>query len=259
MTRVGRLGRSVAWEITLPIVLIALWWLISEQDSSLYVPSLKTIVEAMKEHEFISEVGSALWASAKNFTVGMAIAIVLGLVVGLILGSRRTLQRATFPFIELWRAAPPVVLLPIAMLFFGIGSEMKIVIIAVGAIWPILLNTTDAVQGIEPTIFETARCYRLRPLDKLFRVILPAIGPQVLAGIRVALSIGVALVVISELVGSTSGIGYYIIQSQRTFAYPQMWGATIVLGLVGYFVNLGFRGVERTLLRGHGPSVLGEP
>jgi sulfonate transport system permease protein len=259
MRRAANLGRSLAWELTLPIVLIALWWLISSADSSLYVPSLQTIVEAMKEGEFISEVSSALVASGKNFVVGMAIAIFLGIAVGLILGSRRTLQRATFPLIELWRAAPPVVLLPLAMLFFGIGNEMKIVIIAIGAIWPILLNTTDAVQGIEPTIFETANCYRLRPQDKLFRVVLPAISPQVLAGVRVAISIGIALIVISELVGSTSGIGYYIIQAQRTFAYPQMWGATIVLGLVGYFVNLGFRGVERVLLRGHGPAVLGEP
>ncbi|MFT3866410.1 MAG: ABC transporter permease [Solirubrobacterales bacterium] len=259
MRRAGTLGRSLAWELTLPVILIAAWWLISEHDNSLYVPSLKSIVETMKTHEFISEVSSALVSSGKNFVAGMAIAILVGLVLGLILGSRRTFQRATFPFIELWRAAPPVVLLPLAMLFFGIGNEMKIVIIAIGALWPILLNTTDAVQGIEPTIFETARCYRLRPQDKLFRVILPAISPQVLAGIRVALSIGIALIVISELVGSTSGIGYYIIQAQRTFAYPQMWGATIVLGLVGYFVNLGFRGVERALLRGHGPAVLGEP
>jgi ABC-type nitrate/sulfonate/bicarbonate transport system permease component len=245
--------------VTLPIALIAAWWLISEQASSLYVPSLKTIVEAMTTHEFISEMGSSLVASGKNFVIGMAIAIAIGIGVGLVLGSARMLQQATFPLIEFWRAAPPVVLLPLAMLFFGIGNEMKIVIIAIGALWPILLNTIDAVRSIEPTIFETARCYRLNRRDRLLRVILPAISPQVLAGIRVALSIGIALIVISELVGSTSGIGYYVIQAQRTFAFPQMWGATIVLGLVGYFVNLGFRGVERALLRGHGPAVLGEP
>jgi sulfonate transport system permease protein len=253
-----RLIKILALELTLPVILVVAWWVISAHDHSLYVPSLKSIVDEMGTSSFLSAVGPALLVSGKNLLIGLAIATVLGIVGGLILGTWNLLYEALFPVLEFCRAAPAVALLPMAILFFGIGAEMKIVIIVFGTVWPIFLNATDAVRSIDPLINQTTNCYRIRPGDRIFRVMLPAITPQVIAGFRVSLSIGIAVVVISELVGSSSGIGYFILDQQRTFEFPAMWGGTIVLGLVGYVLNLSFRGVERTLLRRHGPAALGE-
>ncbi len=241
----------------MPITLVVAWWLISAHDHSLYVPSLKTIVDEMGTSSFLSNVGPALLVSGKNFLIGLAIATFVGIVGGLIVGTWNLLYQALFPVLEFCRAVPAVAILPMAILFFGIGAEMKIVVIAFGTVWPIFLNATDAVRSIEPVINQTTSCYRIRARDRIVYVMLPAITPQVIAGVRVSLSIGIAIVVISELVGSSSGIGYFILDQQRTFAFPAMWGGTIVLGLVGYAVNLSFRGVERSLLRRHGPTALG--
>lgn len=251
-------SRTLLTELTLPLVLIAAWWVISAQHHSLYVPSLHTIVTAMGTSAFRHQILSALGASGVNFVIGMAIAVVLGIGVGLVLGSLRLLQAALSGLLEFWRAVPAVALLPMAILFFGIGNEMKVIVIAFAAIWPILLNTIDAVRGIEPVIRDTAGSYRLRRRDRIARVTLPAISPQVVAGCRTSLSIGIAVIVISEMAGSTRGLGYFILDAQRTYSIPQMWAGTIVLGLVGYLVNLAFRGVERSLLRRHGPAIMGQ-
>lgn len=253
-----RIARTVISEAALPVILVAAWWVISSHDSSLYVPSLHSIVDSMGSSAFRSQIGPALLSSGKNFLIGIVIAIVIGIGLGLLLGSVRFLQKAVFPLLEFWRAVPAVAVLPIFILFFGIGSEMKIFVIAFGSVWPVLLNTTDAVRGIEPIISETSRSYRIRRRDRVALVLLPAVSPQVIAGIRTSLSIGIAVVVISEMVGSSSGLGYFVLDQQRTYSFPAMWGGTIVLGLAGYLVNLSFRGVEKSLLRRHGPAAVGE-
>ena len=250
--------RTAITELTLPAVLIAAWWVISEWRSSLYVPSLSTIVATLTSSSFLHAMPGALASSGRNFALGMAIALVAGVAVGLVLGSVPLLYAACYPLLELWRAVPAVAVLPLAMLFFGLGDSMKVVVIAFAAVWPILLNTIDGVGGIEPTVRATVASYHLRRRDTLLRVVLPAISPQVVAGVRTSLSIGIAVIVISEMAGSTDGIGYFILESQRTYSFPEMWAGAIVLGLVGYLVNLGFRAVEKAILSSHGPSVAGQ-
>jgi sulfonate transport system permease protein len=256
--KVRRFSGALFAELALPVVLVLAWWVISGRDHSLYVPSLQSIVKEMGTSQFRHSIASALLVSGKNFAIGIAIALVVGVVGGLIVGSWKLLYEALFPLLEFCRAVPAVAVLPMAILFFGIGSEMKIIVIAFGCVWPIFLNATDAVRGIEPVLRDTADCYRIGTRDRMTHVLLPAIGPQVIAGCRTALGIGIAVVVISEMVGSSNGIGYFILDAQRTYSFTDMWGGTIVLGLVGYIVNLSFRGVEKSLLRRHGPTLIGE-
>lgn len=252
-----RVLRVLLIEATLPVLLIAAWWLISASHHSLYVPSLHAIVDEIGTSSFLHQITSAFGSSAENFVIGIVIATVLGVAAGLVLGSVRLLQEAFFPLLEFWRAVPAVAILPMVILFFGIGTEMKVTVIVLGTIWPILLNTIDATRGVEPMIHETSRSYRLRLRDRIFRVILPAVTPAVLSGIRISLSMGVALIVISEMVGSSSGIGYFILNAQRTYAFTAMWGGTVILGIVGYLVNLSFRKIERSLLGRHGAAIGG--
>jgi ABC-type nitrate/sulfonate/bicarbonate transport system permease component len=118
-------------------------------------------------------------------------------------------------------------------------------------LWPVLLNTIDGVTGIDPTLRETARVYGVGGRDRLRRIVLPAASPQIFAGMRTSLSLALILMVISEMVASTNGIGFFVLQSQRSFAIPEMWSGILLLGLLGYALNLIFVVVERRVLAWH--------
>jgi ABC-type nitrate/sulfonate/bicarbonate transport system permease component len=118
-------------------------------------------------------------------------------------------------------------------------------------LWPVLLNTIDGVTGIDPTLRDTARVYGVKGPGLLRRIVLPAASPQIFAGMRTSLSLALILMVISEMVASTNGIGFFVLQSQRSFAIPEMWSGILLLGLLGYLLNVVFVLVERRVLAWH--------
>ena len=195
--------------------------------------------------------GSDVWPSLRRMAIGYAVAVVLGVAIGTALGTSRTLRRAVSPIVEFLRSIPPPALLPFAIVVIGVGDDMKIFIIAFVCIWPVLLNTIDGINGIEPTLRDIARVYGVSGRDRLLRMTLPAASPQIFAGMRLSLSLAVILMVISEMVASTNGIGFFVLQSQRSFAIPEMWSGILLLGILGYLLNLIFVIVERRVLAWH--------
>lgn len=175
----------------------------------------------------------------------------MAVVLGLVLGMVRPLGDAVSPVVEFLRSVPGVALLPLGLLILGLGDAMKISLIAYGALWPILLATVDGVRGVDATVRDVARSYRLPAHLRITRIVLPAASPQIIAGMRTSLSIAVTVIVFSEMIGSTEGIGYAILEAQRSFAIPEMWAGMVLLGLLGYLLNLAFRLVERQVLRRH--------
>jgi ABC-type nitrate/sulfonate/bicarbonate transport system permease component len=171
--------------------------------------------------------------------------------IGTALGTSRTLRRAVSPIVEFLRSIPPPALLPFAIVVIGVGDDMKIFIIAFVCIWPVLLNTIDGINGSDPTLRDIARVYGVSGRDRLLRMTLPAASPQIFAGMRLSLSLAVILMVISEMVASTNGIGFFVLQSQRSFAIPEMWSGILLLGILGYLLNLIFVIVERRVLAWH--------
>jgi ABC-type nitrate/sulfonate/bicarbonate transport system permease component len=128
---------------------------------------------------------------------------------------------------------------------------MKIVVIAFGAMWPIVLNAADGARLVPFERLETARVFGLSKFETLTRVILPSASPMIAAGMRTGLSISLILIVVSEMIGSTDGLGYYILQAQRTFAIPEMYGGIVLLAILGYTLNMGFLQVEQRVLSWH--------
>jgi ABC-type nitrate/sulfonate/bicarbonate transport system permease component len=128
---------------------------------------------------------------------------------------------------------------------------MKIFVIFFSCAWPILLNTIDGVRNLDWVLLSTARTFRLSRAGTIYRVILPAAAPQIMTGLRVSLPIMLILVVISEMVGSTDGIGYFILDAQRRFRVAQMYAGMFALALLGYALNQLFNLLHRRLLRWH--------
>jgi ABC-type nitrate/sulfonate/bicarbonate transport system permease component len=175
-------------------------------------------------------------------------AVAVGISVGTLVGLSSRLRDYVEPGIAFLRALPPPALLPLFIVLLGIGDAMKVAMIAFGVVWPILLNTADGVAGVEPMHRETARAYRLSARDSLWRVILPAAAPSIFSGLRVSLSIAVILMVISEMVATVNGIGFELVQAQRAFRSLDVWATIVLLGIIGYALNVALGVVEGRVL-----------
>lgn len=236
-----------AW---LPVLLIAAWWFTSEANPTLYFPPLSVILdEIVTNWIFGLRLANDLVPSLINFAAGFTIAVVGGTVLGVVLGRNAMLRAFFAPIINFLRSLPSPALIPVVLALAGIGSGMSIGLIAVGAIWPTLLNTIDGVRSVDTQVREVTRSYRLTPWQNIMRVVVPSAGPQIFAGYRISLQISIILIVVSEMVGATRGLGYFVLEAQQLFKVPQTWAGTIMLGLLGYALVTVFLVIERRALR----------
>jgi sulfonate transport system permease protein len=246
---VVRAGARFLAAATLPVTLLVVWWFASANSTSVYFPALERITESFVDLWMFSNWETDVLPSLRRMAIGLAIAATAGIALGTLIGMVPLVRRATGPYVEFMRAIPPAALIPAAILAIGTGDSMKIAIVAFGAVWPILLNTIDGVRSVHPTLLATIRSYNVGRVRAVFKVVLPAAGPQISAGLRTALSLGIILIVVSEMVASTNGLGYFILNSQRTFTIAPMWSGIILLGLLGVTLNAVYVLVERLVLR----------
>lgn len=240
--------RRLAATVTLPALLVAAWWWASDASANVYLPPLRRILAAFVEVWTVDRIAADVLPSLIRLAVGYLLAAAVAIGAGVLIGQFRLVRGITEPGLEFFRAVPPPVLVPILMLFAGIGDQMKIIVIATGALWPILLNAVEGVRAVDPVLIDTARSFRISAAGRLRHVILPAAGPQIFTGLRQALSIAIILMVISEMFAASEGLGFAIVQFQRSFAIPEMWAGTIMLGLIGFGLATLFRFVEHRVL-----------
>jgi ABC-type nitrate/sulfonate/bicarbonate transport system permease component len=188
-------------------VLIAVWWAASSGSTNPYWPPLRTILKTFPDVWTADRLRSHVLPSMLRLLAGYAMAAVVGVALGTVIGSYRRVRALCEMVLEFLRAVPPPVLVPVIMLFAGIGDSMKVVVIASGRVWPILLNTVEGVRAVDSVMPETARSYGITGVARLRTLVLPSAGPQIFAGLRQALSIGIILTVISEMFAASDGIG----------------------------------------------------
>jgi ABC-type nitrate/sulfonate/bicarbonate transport system permease component len=240
----------------LPVALVAIWWYAGEQITRALVPDdklflfspLAEILPAFRETWIGPALGREVWPSLRRLGAGYLGALLLGVGLGVPIGSSRPLRALVEPVLEFLRAIPPPVLIPVIALFTGIGDSRKVLIIIAGCVWPILLNTVEGVRAVDEVLTDTCRSYRIRGWQRLRHLVLRSASPQIMTGARQALAIGIILMVISELRGAENGIGYTVEQFQTSFRYPQMWSGVILLGLLGVALSLLFRLADRQVL-----------
>lgn len=249
MNPVLRWARSVFFALALPIVLVAVWWFTSADSTNFFYPPLKNILSSFHDTWLTGRLRTDVLPSVIRLTIGYFASVAIGIGLGVLLGSSRSLRRFTEPVLEFFRAIPPPALIPVLFLFFGIGNGAKIIVIIAGSIWPVLLNTVEGVRAVDEVLADTSRSYGVTGLARLRYMVLPSASPQIIAGMRQALSIAIILMVISELFGSTNGLGFSIVQFQRSFAIAPMWTGIILLGLIGVVLSLLFEFFERRALR----------
>ena len=240
--------RSVLLALGLPVVLVALWWFASAGSTDFYFPPLARIVEVFPDTWFGPRLVDDVLPSLARLGIGYAAALVIGIGLGMLIGANRWVRALVEPLLEFLRAVPPPVLVPILMLIAGIGDVMKVLVIVSGCVWPILLNTVEGVRAVDEVLTDTCRSYRIRGGRRMWHLVARSASPQIVAGARQALSIGIILMVISEMFAASSGIGFTVIQFKDGFRIPQMWSGVILLGLLGVLLAVLFRLVERRVL-----------
>jgi ABC-type nitrate/sulfonate/bicarbonate transport system permease component len=243
---------KISAEIMVPILLLIAWQLYTIARDDPKFPRPTTIVAEFQNLFLFSQFDRHVVPSLERIGVGFAIAVVLGVAIGIPLGLSRIGRSAAMPHIEYWRAIPPPALLPISIiLLHSIGNTQKISLIAFFCIFPVLLNTIDGVRGIEPTLIDTARSFRVPTHERIRRIVFPAALPQIFAGMRTSLALAVIVMVLSEYFSSTNGVGYVLLISKNTFEFKPMWAAILLIGLLGYLLNALFLLVERHVLAWH--------
>ena len=172
----------------------------------------------------------------------------LAIGTGLLMGRFRFVHGLLEPLVELLRPLPKPALLPPLILFLGLGSPMKLAVVGLGVFFPVLINTVQGVRGTEPVLLDAARTFGHGPRRQLLRVVLPSALPMILAGMRISLGLGLVLVVIAEMLAGTGGVGYLIIDMQRSFRVADMYAWIVILAVLGYGLNELFVRVERKVI-----------
>jgi ABC-type nitrate/sulfonate/bicarbonate transport system permease component len=186
---------------------------------------------------------------------GFGLAVLVSVPLGLLMGTIPLVYRLLEPITEFIRPIPSSAYIPVAILFLGIGNEMKVFVVFLACCFPILLNTYGGVRAIDPVLIDTGRTFGLSKLATLWKIILPAAMPSILTGMRISLGIALIVVVVAEMITGNSGIGYFILDMQRIFRVPEMSAGIFTLGLLGFLINFVFLRIESHFLRWRGTSV----
>ncbi len=233
------------------LAVLGIWQLWAGAEDSFLVPTASEVAErawhVWPTSGFLSEVGQSM----KRYAVGFAIAAVIGIALGLLVGSSHAARRTLDPLLECLRAVPAIAIVPAALIILGYGDASRIAVIAFGLCFPILVNTADGVRGIPLEVRDTASMLHVGRVERMARIYLPSALPSIMAGLRIAVSLGLVLVIVSEFVGEQNGIGYYLLRQQSEFDYPELYAGILFLGVLGYGLNRLFLVVERRVLAWH--------
>ncbi|CAM4200189.1 ABC transporter permease [Kibdelosporangium persicum] len=250
-------GSKRRWQLAVSCVAVAAillaWQAIASAVADPYFPPPSQIAGRAGDLWFSSAMLTGdILPSLGMLLGGWLIASVLGIVLGVALGRAGTAMDYVGALLAFARSVPPPLLVPVFMVMFSLGPQTELVTIVTGAIWPVLLNAVDGARSVDATKTETARAFRLSKAAWILGVVLPAAAPKIFAGLRLSLSIALILMVLSELVGTSNGIGYQLNNSQGYSDLAGMWAWIVLIGALGYVLNRLLLVVQRRSLAWHG-------
>ena len=245
------LRSSTLGAVAFALGLLLLWQVASDQKiiSPVFFPSpARTLTELWRQ---ISEglIWQPLGATTLRMFYGWVLASLLGVVIGAMIGSSRTAREFLNPLLEFMRPLPASAIIPPAILFLGLSSEMSTAVIAFGAIWPVLLASVHGFANVEPQLIDVAAALRLSKRELLVKVAIPSAMPDIIAGAKVSLAIALILAVVTEMQASQPGLGQNILLAQRSYRSPELYAGVVTLGVLGFVINQGLIVLERRLLR----------
>ena len=243
--------RSRLLGVLLIVLLLGVWEFVAD-TKIVHSPSLPPVSAILAQWLHLILNGTLfaqLGPSLGRIAAGYISAVVVGVAIGLAMGYYRTAYNLLEPLTELLRPIPSPAYIPLAIIFLGLGDEMKVFVVFFACIFPILLNTYAGVSAIDPVQLNTGRTFRLSRAQIVRKIVLPAALPSILTGMRISVGLALIVVVIAEMVASNTGIGAFILNAQRFFNVTDMYAGIFTLALLGYALNAAFLYAEARLLR----------
>ncbi|SNS77161.1 ABC transporter permease [Rhodococcoides kyotonense] len=225
---------------------LVLWWAIVDFGyvSDLYLSKPLDVFTAFVDGLVDGTLATEIWPSVQRALIGFVLALVSGIALGILVGSVKIFQKLTEPVLLFFRNLSLLALLPVFVVFLGIGEESKVAIVWWACFWPIFITAVGAVSSVERILLNAARTLGAGRLYIFTRVVLPAAIPGIFPGIRLAASNAFTALVAAELVGGAQGIGIYINNAALRYQTPQMYAGILALGLIGILVNAVMTGIE---------------
>lgn len=223
------------------LVALGLWWIFAHAAGA-HNPLLAAMVSERIPGAFASLVGSGvllpdIGVSLLRLLLGLLIAVVVGVPLGVAIGSWQGFADVSHPVVQFLRMVSPLSWAPVAVALFGVGHAPVVFLVAVGAVWPVVINTAAGVRGVSRGHLEVARVHGASGAEVLRHVVLPSIRGQVMTGIRTALGIAWVIIVPAEMLGVSSGLGYEVLNARDRLAYDQMLAVILVIGVLGILLD----------------------
>ncbi|MFB6508629.1 ABC transporter permease [Streptomyces virginiae] len=245
----GRWLRATALRSAALVALLVLWETAPRLGlvDATFLPPVSEVATAWWDLLGNGQLGQHTRASLARSFGGFAIAVVVAVPLGLLIGWYRPVAAFLGPLLEVFRNTAALALLPVFVLLLGIGETSKVSIVVYACLWPVLLNTISAVGNADPTLVRLARSMDLSTPRLFQKVILPSSVPAIFTGIRLAGAVSILVLVAAEMIGAKAGLGYLINASQYNFAIPQMYAGIITISAVGVAFNQLLVTIERRL------------
>ena len=232
-----------AWGLSILglVILVVLWHLgILALQSSMPLAALLSPSEAfinLYEMLITGNINTDLWASLRRVFVSLLAALAIGIPIGLAVGSWKLLDAGTSGAFQFLRMVSPLSWMPIAVMIFGIGDNPIYFLLTMTAVWPIILNTSAGVRSLDPRWLNLAKSMSATKFEVLTKVIMPGILGHILTGSRLAIGIIWVLLVPCEMLGVTSGLGYFILDTRDRLAYSELMAAIVLIGMLGFVLD----------------------
>ncbi|MBW4695881.1 MAG: aliphatic sulfonate ABC transporter permease SsuC [Lyngbya sp. HA4199-MV5] len=248
----------IPWSV--PVLLIFLWQLLSQTGllPARILPAPTAVVQAGLTLASTGELWQNLYVSAFRALTGFVIGGTLGFVLGLLNGLFPVAERLLDTSLQMLRNIPHLALIPLVILWFGIGEEAKIFLVAIGVLFPIYLNTYHGVHTVDKGWIEMGKVYGLKPLDLFWQIILPSALPSILIGVRFSLGIMWLTLIVAETIAASSGIGYMAMNAREFLQTDVVVFSILLYALLGKLADVAARLLEQRLLQWH-PSYQTQP
>ncbi len=220
--------------------------------SPVFFPAPSKSLAALSEQMTSADFWFAFRQTVTRMLMGFGVASVVGIALGALIGLFPRVRAYLEPSLELIRPLPASAIIPLFVLLMGLNDRMIVAVIMFSSLWPVLLNTVHGFKTIEPRLLEVASMLKMGRMAVIWKIALPNAMPDILAGLRLALTVSLILAVVAEMLAGTAGLGQNITLAARSFRSGDLYAGIMVLGAVGYISNVVLARLEKHWLRWRG-------
>lgn len=245
---------SIAWflaSLATAALLVLAWHFIAEARlvSPVFLPSPEKTWRALVNGLRSGALADNIFETVYRMALGWVTASLIGIGLGALIGTSPRARALLGPMLEFMRPLPASAVIPVAIALLGLSDGMVLAIVAFGSLWPMLLATVHGFSSVEPALYEVSKILNMSRAETIFKIALPSSMPDILAGLRLGLTVSLILAVVGEMLASRSGLGQWILLSGRAFRSPDLFAGVVLLALVGLASGLLLMAIELRLLR----------